>query len=110
MHNLANYVLYFSNRDVGPALRNAGQILGVFCPFLFLLSLSPRLIRPTLASPHTINTYAGGTVVATPSFGPAFYFANEGTYSRDPRFTGVLNPAVLEYISAPPALALASVT
>ena len=76
---------------MGPALRNAGQLLGVFGPFLCILSLSlptsdliytrtphyqhPRVDTAELLQPHPlVRRLTAQTRV---------------TYSRDPRFTGV---------------------
>ena len=60
----------FSNRD-GTSFEERRANSWSFLPFLYPLSLPPRLTRPTLAS-HTNNIHADGTVTATSSFGPAF--------------------------------------
>ena len=74
---------------MGSALRNAGQILRVFGPFLCIPSLSPpRLIRST-PPPHTINIH-GSTLLLQPHPSVRRLTAQTRvTYSRDPRFTGV---------------------
>ena len=98
----------FSNRD-GTSFEERRANSWSFLPFLYPLSLPPRLTRPTLAS-HTNNIHADGTVTATSSLGPAFKCANEGDLLSGSQVHRGLNPAVLEPISAPFALALASVT
>jgi len=99
----------FSNRD-GTSFEKRRANSWSFLPFLYPLSLPPRLTRPTLASHTNNNIHADDTVAATSSLGPAFKCANEGDLLSGSQVHRGLNPAVLEPISAPFALALASVT
>ena len=96
---------------MGSALRNAGQLLEFSAPF----SLHPHsLSLPTsdliyTRTPHYQHPRID-TAAATPSLGPAFNCANEGNLLSGSQVHRGSNPAVLEPISAPFALALASVT
>ena len=70
------------------------------------LPLSSLPIYPTTPTKHPRIDNAA----ASSSFGPAFKCANEGNLLSGSQVHRGLNPAVLEPISAPFALALASVT